>query len=70
MSTSSDQSSIQIPVSSNSTLSNQNVQPTLSSNVEENDDLELCGCEIVDLFVTLFFALAAVGILMYIKFKK
>ena len=70
MSTSSDQSSIQMPVSSNSTLSNQNVQPTLSSNVEENDDLELCGCEIVDLFVTLFFALAAVGILMYIKFKK
>jgi hypothetical protein len=68
MSTSSDQSSIQIPVSSNSTLSNQNVQPTLSSNVEENDDLELCGCKIVDLFVTLFFALAAVGILMYIKF--
>ena len=67
MSTSSDQSSIQMPVSSNSTLSNQNVQPTLSSNVEENDDLELCGCEIVDLFVTLFFALAAVGILMYIK---
>ena len=70
MSTSSDQSSIQIPVSSNSTLSNENVQPTVSSNVEENDDLELCGCEIVDLFVTLFFALAAVGILMYIKFKK
>jgi len=68
MSTSSDQSSIQIPVSSNSTLSNQNVQPTVSSNVEENDDLELCGCETVDLFVTLFFALAAVGILMYIKF--